>query len=198
MKKFSFTLLVGFVFLFVDCAKQLVVEQPQQPSQRINPQKPTIWRQSLCPVEPGDPVDFFNSTEIVISGNFLDQMFILDGGIHRKDSVLSVLRKVPKLTPGEYIVKKKSSNGQVGVMTISFDLNNATYRFDFFVKSDGSFTLSAVAELIYNGVPHEIEASTKGGECLLVVFYDVETITNTDEGEAGGVNASRTKIIKIK
>jgi hypothetical protein len=112
------------------------------------------------------------------------------------DSILMVTKIVPQLTPGVLFSLKKSSNGLIEEMNVSFSQNDATYTFNFRVKQDGSFTLNSNAKLLYKNKEYKIQVKTKGGECLLLVNFKVtENIENINES-AEGQSVSGTKIIK--
>lgn len=199
MKKIMFALAIGMIIVVMGCSKKIAPTiQQAQPSQKMQADKPMIWKQNLYPkLAVGDPIVFLNSSEIVMDGNFQNQTFFLqDGAIYRMDSILSVTKTVPALTPGILLSMKKASNSQIQEMNISFSQNDMTYQFNFQLKSDGTFTLNANAKLIYNGKEYKILVITKGGECLLLVNFfvkkEVQTITESAEGQS----VSGTKVIK--
>lgn len=200
MKKMIFVLLI--IGLLFSCKQQQqVVQTPEQVSlQKLEAQKPTVWKQAIYPaLVVGDPISFMPSSEIVLSGSFLDQVFMLqDGNIYRVDSVLEVLKTVPALTPGALVTMKKDNIGKILEMNISMDRNDASYLFNFQLKQDGSFALNANANLTYNGKNYPIQASQKGGECLLLVNFFVEKKVQSVSEQAGGVSVSGTKVVPVK
>jgi len=198
MKNFIFALLVGSILFVVGCTTtRTVVEQPQE-SQNLKAEKPIVWEQALYPkLTLGDPIVFLNSTKIIIDGDFSTETFFLqDGYIYRMDSILNVIKTVGPLTSGKLIDLKKNVNGQVQIMTISFSANDATYEFNFYLKTDGAFTLNANAKLLFNEKVYKVQVSTKGGECLLLVNFFTQKVIQTINEEAEGRSVSGTKIIK--
>jgi uncharacterized lipoprotein len=199
MKKLIFALL-GLVLLSGCKTSQKVVEQPKpEPrSQKLEAEKPMIWKQGLYPkLAVGDPIVFLNSVEIIMDGNFSNQTFFLqDGVIYRMDSIKMVTKTVPALTPGILTSMKKASNGQIQEMNVSFSQNDKTYEFNFQLKSDGTFTLNGNAKLFFNGREYKIQVVTKGGECLLLVNFFVQKDVQTVNESAEGQSVSGTKIIK--
>lgn len=200
MKKFIVTLVIGMMIIVMGCSRRMAptTQQTQPPSQKMQADKPMVWKQNLYPkLAVGDPIVFLNSVEIVLDGSFQNQTFFLqDGAIYRMDSILAVTKTVPALTPGILLSMKKASNGQIQEMNVSFSQNDLTYHFNFQLKSDGSFTLNGNAKLIYNGKEYKLLAVTKGGECLLLVNFFVKKEVQTINEQAEGQSVSGTKVIK--
>jgi len=193
MKNIIFILLVGFVFLFIGCqTTKSVVEQPKQPSQSIQAEKPAIFKQLYYPkLAVGDPLQFFNSSDIILAGSSSDQTILLQGGaIHIVDSILTITKTVFALTPGIVKVIKKSSDGKIQTIIVLFSLGDRTYELSFQLKSDGSFTLNANAKLFFRDKEYKILASTRGGECLLLVNISMEKSEENINEKAEGVNVS--------
>lgn len=199
MKKMFFALLIGLV-MFGCATTKKVGEQPksESQSQKLEVEKPIVWRQSLYPkLVVGDPVVFLNSMEIIMDGNFSNQTFFLqDGAIYRLDSIQMVTKIVPALTTGVLTAMKKASNGQIQGMNVSFSQNDKTYEFNFQAKSDGTFTLNGNAKLFFNGKEYKIQVVTKGGECLLLVNFFIQKDVQTVNESAEGQSVSGTKVIK--
>jgi hypothetical protein len=198
MKKFIFALFLGLILLIGCVTSKKVVETQQPQPQKLEAEKPMIWKQGLYPkLAVGDPIVFLNSVEIIMDGNFSNQTFFLqDGAIYRMDSIRMVTKTVPVLTPGILTSMKKASNGQIQEMNMSFSQNDKTYEFNFQAKSDGTFTLNGNAKLFFNGREYKIQVVTKGGECLLLVNFFVQKDVQTVNESAEGQSVSGTKIIK--
>jgi len=196
MKKLMFALVIGTVLL-TGCktVEQSTVSTTE--SQQLEAEKPMVWSQSLFPnLEEKDPVVFLNSKDIIIGGDFSSKTFFLkDGAIYRMDSIQTVTKTVPALTPGK-IVSLKKTNGIIQEMNISFSQSDITYTFNFRLKQDGSFTLNANAKLFFQGKEYKDQASTRGGECLLLVNFFAQKNTNSVNESAEGQSVSGTKIIK--
>lgn len=198
MKKFIFALFLGLVLLIGCVTPKKAVETQQSQPQKLEAEKPMVWRQILYPkLAVGDPILFLNSSEIIVDGDFSNQTFFLqNGAIYRLDSIQMVTKTVPVLTPGTLVFMKKSGNGQIDGMNISFSQNDATYQFNFQLKSDGTFTLNGNAKLFFKGKEYKVQVTTKGGECLLLVnFFERKDIQNVNES-AEGQNVSDAIVIK--
>ena len=190
MKKIIFALIVGFVIVLgTSCSKRVVVSQSkQQPSQNIQAEKPVIWKQAYYPkLAVGDQLQFFNSSDVIMAGSSSDQTIALqDGAIHITDSILTITKTVSALTPGIIKMLKKSGS-QIQIIVATFSQDDRTYELSFPLKSDGSFTLNANAKLFFRGKEYKISASTRGGECLLLVNISMERSEENIIEKAPGV-----------
>lgn len=185
MKKLIFALF-GLVLLSGCKTSQKVVERSKPEPQKLETQKPIVWKTSIYEkIAVGDKIFFFNSSEITVDGDFLNQSFLLDGAINQFDSTLNVIKKVPMLTPGVVILIKRGSNGQILDMIVSHDNNDATYIFDYHLRSDGAFFLNGNAKLIFRGKEYKVTA-TINADCVLMVIYNYYKTEETIVEEAKG------------
>jgi hypothetical protein len=193
-----FTLLIGILILSGCGTAKLVTQAPQTPSQKIEAEEPVVWKQAYYPkVALGDPIVFLNSKEVVMDGNFSNESFFLqDGVIYKTDSIKNIKKTIPKITPGKLISFKKGINNQIEIMVVSFSQNDASYQLSFYLKKDGSFTLSAKAKLLFEGKEYPINVITVGGECVLLVNFKIKIETTNINEQAEGQNVSGTKVIK--
>lgn len=187
MKKIIFAFLIGLVMVGCASSKKAAKVQQQPEQQKLDAQKPIIWKQELYPkLAVGDKIFFLNSSEIVLEGDLFSKSFFLDGAINRLDSILEVIKTVPELTQGVVTSLKRGSNGQITDMVVSFSKNDATYQFDFKLRSDGAYTLNGNAKLLFNGKEYKVQATIKGGDCLLMVVYNKKEIKQTINEKAEG------------
>jgi len=150
--------------------------------------KPIVWRQSIFPsITMKDSVLFFNSTEIKLEGAFYNKTFtVVNGEVNLMDSTNAVSRIVPALTSGGWIEVRKDKTGNIGAMLVSFSQEKADYVFQFFRKTDGSFTLNGKAEIVYLGKKYPVTATTSGGECLLMFYFNKTEVRNEIKDVAPG------------
>lgn len=198
MKKIIFTLAIGMIFL-VSCKTVGTATVATTELEQPEVEKPVIWKQNLYPkITVDDPILFLNSSEIIMDGSSKNQTFFLqDGDIVRMDSILVITKTVPRLTSGVLVSMKKTSNGIIEEMNISFSQEDATYTFNFRLKDDRSFTLNSNAKLLYKNKEYKIQVVTKGGECILLVNFKVtNNIQNVNESARGQKSVSGTRVIK--
>lgn len=187
MKKFIFCSILGLALLVGCATSKKPVETQQAEPQRIETQKPVVWKQELYPkLAVGDKIFFLNSSEIILEGGLFNNSFFLDGAINRLDSIVEIIKTVPALTQGVATSLKKTNNNQIVDMIVSFSKNDATYQFDFKLRSDGAYTLNANAKLLFNKKEYKVQATVKGGDCLLMVFYNKKEIKQTINERAEG------------
>lgn len=187
MEKLIFAFLTGLVM--VGCASSKKAAEVQQPEpQKLEAQKPIVWKTSIYEkIAVGDKIFFFNSSEITVDGDFLNQSFLLDGAINQFDSTLNVIKKVPVLTPGVLKSIKRASHGEIIDMIVFHDNNDATYILDYHLRSDGDFTLNGNAKLIFRGKEYKVTA-TINADCVLMVIYNYYKTEETIVEEAKGAS----------
>ena len=197
MKKISFLLQILFViFLFNDCSLSQKIVEPQQIASPEN--ELIVWKQIYYPkLVVDDPLLFYNSSEIVISGNFSNQTFELDGTLHVTDNIKEVTKTVGEITPGKLFDLKKDANGRITEMFVSFSENDATYQFDFKLDLDGSFKLNGNAKLIFEGKEYPVLATIKGDSCKLLFARSIDTNIEKIDEKAEGEDVYKTKTTTI-
>lgn len=202
MKKIIFALL-GLIMLVGCKTTQKVAEvkqtEPLEQPQKLEAEKPMVWKQEIYPkLVVGDPILFFNSSEIILSGDIPNKTFVLqDGVINYLDSTLVIEKTVPVLTPGKLVdINQQMTDGKILRMDISFSQNDATYQFNFRLRTDGAFTLNSNAKVFYLEKEYKVKADVKNAECLLLVkFVPIDKKQRLD-GSAEGQSVSGTKVIK--
>lgn len=193
MKKLVFLVGLFVLVLFLDGCKQqqqiVSVSEPAPVAQAQQVSRPIVWKQMYYKdLKLGDKVLFYNSTEIKLSGSFFNQtLSIENGAINVIDSINNVLKTVPTLTAGGLIDLKKSSSKTIEVMFISFSKNDITYKFSFFRKPDGSFTLNGNATLVFSGKNYPITAKADS-ECLLLFVLNKQEVVKDIIESADGWN----------
>ena len=188
MKKIFFTLLVGLLFLFGCVTSKKVEKKVEIPTQTLETEVPSLWKQELFPtLKVGDRIFFYNSSEIVLEGNyFITKTSVTNGTINKFNNIVTIVKKVPKMTPGmvsSLIIKNK----QIVDMFVSFSNQDETYRLNFKLKKDGTFTLNGNTKFHFNGKETTVQSSVSGEECLLLVFFNYEEKVNELSEEAEGV-----------
>ena len=184
------------IFYFGCSSTKDVTVSPQEPES----DKPIIWKQSYYPdLKIGDPILFFNSTEIFIKKQLGSETFLItDGKLKKTEEITNLIKTVSVTTSGKLVDMKKDVNGRIINMLISFSENDQTYLFDFIVASDGSFKLNGNARLVFEGKKYPAIASIKGDECKLMFIFELETNIENINEKAEGVSVSGTKIIPQK
>lgn len=138
-----------------------------------------------------DKVLFFNSVEILLEGDIFNRTHSIENGkVTIIDSINNIFKIVPELTPGGLINMKKSSNGEIQMMVISFSQNETTYQFGFFKRTDGSFLLSGDAKILYLGKEYKVTAQTKG-ECILLFNFEKKEVKSEIKESAEGWRIER-------
>src|SRR3989344_4293834 len=161
-RKVFLFLQIIFATFFINCASNKKVTEISTPPQ-TEFEKPIIWKQSYySQLAIGDPLLFYNSTEISIEGNFANQTFVLDGKLRRTDNIKEVLHEVEVTTPGKLFDMKKDGSGRITDMFISFSPNEATFQFNFKLTSDASYKLNGNAKLIFEDREYPVLAKIKG------------------------------------
>lgn len=205
MKKIIFTLFVGLVIFVVSGCKtprntSAVVDMPQQKAQIINPKDFPVWKQEIYwGLSIGDPANFLNSAKILLDGEVFHQTLRLENGKFKTmDTIHPIAKSVPEHTLGELIYPLvKDAAGRIIQMNISFSFNDASYKFNFQRRSDGSFSLNGNATIIVDGVEYPIQASSIG-ICLLLIDLSSEPTIIPENGTAEGRPVQGVKEIKIK
>ncbi|HLP86885.1 MAG TPA: hypothetical protein VK153_03380 [Candidatus Paceibacterota bacterium] len=198
MKNGKIFLLLQIIFatLFTNCASNKKVTEVSPPTTQTEVDQPIIWKQSYYPrLTLGDPLLFYNSSEIYIEGNFANQTFVLDGKLHRTDNIKEIIKTVEVITPGKLFNLKKDGNGRITDMFISFSQNDATYQFNFKLTSDGSYKLNGNAKLLFEGKEYPVLAKIKGEECKLLFMLEVDTNVEKVNEKAEGEDVSGTKTV---
>ncbi len=135
--------------------------------QKIISDNPSLFYQKLK-----DSTSFYNSTEIVLEGEFFKQSISFeDRKISLVDNITDVRKIVPQFTPGGIIEIKFISTGKMKAVKVSFSKNEATYEFYFFRVNDGRFILSGNATLIFNGRKYPVTATATTSEDCFLLFY---------------------------
>ena len=196
-RKVFLLLQIIFATFFINCASNKKVTEISTPPQ-TEFEKPIIWKQSYySQLAIGDPLLFYNSTEISIEGNFANQTFVLDGKLRRTDNIKEVLHEVEVTTPGKLFDMKKDGSGRITDMFISFSPNEATFQFNFKLTSDGSYKLNGNAKLIFEDREYPVLAKIKGDECKLLFILEVDTNVEKVYKKAEGEGVSGTKTITV-
>ena len=175
-----------FGFFIFSCSSTKEIVEIQKPIE-TKIEKPIIWKQSYFKeISLKDSVLFYNSSEILLEGSFFNQSFFVENGVVNViDSINSVSKIVPKLTPGGFIDMKKNSSGEITIMVVSFSKKETIYKFSFFKTQDGSFILSGKAEIIFNGHKYPVTASITD-QCFLLFYFRKQEIKNETIGVAEG------------
>ncbi len=202
MKKRLFFALIGLMVIASSCYTTKVVPsgQVEKSGEQIQPKSTYIvWKENLIPgfnLNVGDPINFLNSAEIILSGDVFNQQISLrDGKIVIGELSRPVTKNVPEGTLGVLVSMNKVA-GRVKEMNMIFSQSDASFKFNFRVKPDGSYTLNGNASLEFDGKEYPIKAASQGKECLLVVDSEVTRTVEPINGTAEGVPVSGTKIIK--
>jgi len=202
MKKIRFAL-IGLILAGIilnSCSDKVL--QPTQPTQVENAnQRPfKKWMQDTYPaVSKSDPITFYNEFEIKIEAKIPKKITMFkDGVTYYIDSSTVVSLKIPKLTPG--VLEVETSNSP-RIMTISFDESNSDYNIMFVVQTDKSFAQDERCKITFEGIKYDAKAVTVSSKDVLNhLLSDFEwlNLSNKIESQAGGRNATGTKIIKEK
>ena len=135
LKKMPVILLVVLMgVFFASCSKKVspLASPEATPKQQEKSDQPIAWKQSLFPqLAVGDPINFLNSTTIVLEGSFFNETFFLeDGIIYKMDSIKSLQKTVPTETLG-VLTSFKKTQANIEEMNISFSSNDVSYLFNF-------------------------------------------------------------------
>lgn len=203
MKKKMFFALIGLLVIVSGCYTTKVVPTDNKQVQTGEPVHPKstyiVWKENLIPgfnLNVGDPINFLNSSEIILSGDvFSQQIALKDGKIVIGELSRPVSKNVPEATLG-VLVSVVRVAGRIKEMNMIFSQSDASFKFNFRIKPDGSYTLNGNASLEFDGKEYPIKAASQGRECLLVVDSDVTRTVEPINGTAEGVPVSGTKIIK--
>ena len=124
-----------------------------------------------------------------------------DGVTYYVDSSTVVSLKIPRLTPG-VLDKVEPNNGPPKSMTISFDETNPDYNIMFVVQTDSSFAQDERCKITFEGKKYDAKAffvsSKKGYPNHLLSDFEWLNLSSKVESQAGGRNATGTKIVKEK
>ena len=186
MKNFLFLALLSLILL-ASCVSLKTTTQPPQQSITETKEDPAIvWKQSYFnAIEIKDNVSFYNGDSIVIKKTFENQTFFVDEGIVKVvDSLSTVSKIVPAMTPGLWISGSRTPYGEIKTMLVSFSKNEASYNLTYVRADDGSFLLINRANIIFRGRSYPVEVSTSDRRLFFYIKkYEVkEKITDQAEG----------------
>ncbi len=205
MKKSLILMLTGLILavvVFSSCSRKAAQAVQQVPAQEATQRPLKKWMQDTYPaVSKSDPITFYNEFEISIEASIPKKiMMFKDGVTYYIDSSTVVSLKIPRLTPG-VLDKVEPNNGPPKSITISFDASNPDYNIMFVLQTDKSFAQDERCKITFEGIKYDAKAvvvSSKGGLNHLLSDFEWLNLSNKVESQAGGRNATGTKIVKEK